>query len=105
MIAARTRNLCCTVKVRRRGRSDSSAAPPQGSRFKSFTSYVVQDLVIRPHVPHFRRERWQSPDGKIITAPLPAGVSRHFGPELRRFVLAQYRLGQVTVPRLLALVH
>jgi hypothetical protein len=27
-------------------------------------------------------------------------VDRHFGPELRRFVLAQYHQGQVTVPRL-----
>jgi hypothetical protein len=56
-------------------------------------------------VTHFRCERWQSPDGKVITAPLPAGVSGHFGPELRRFVLAQYHQGQVTVPRLLALLQ
>ena len=61
--------------------------------------------LIRPHVTHFRCERWQSPDGKVITAPLPAGVSGHFGPELRRFVLAQYHQGQVTVPRLLALLQ
>jgi hypothetical protein len=33
---------------------------------------------------------------------LPAGVIGHFGPELRRFVLAQHHQGQVTVPRLVA---
>jgi len=35
-----------------------------------------------------------------VIAPLPPGISGHFGPELRRFVLAQYHQGQVTVPRL-----
>jgi hypothetical protein len=36
----------------------------------------------------------------MVTAPLPAGIDGHFGPELRRFVLAQYHQGQMTVPRL-----
>src|ERR1700693_2367105 len=80
-------------------------APPHGSRFKGYTSFIVQDLVIRPHVVNFRRERWQTPDGEMLTAPLPAGISRHFGPELRRFVLLQYHQGQVTVPRLFALLR
>ena len=38
-------------------------------------------------------------------APLPPGVSGHFGPELCRFVLMQYHQGQVTVPRLMAMLQ
>jgi hypothetical protein len=80
-------------------------APPQGARFKGCTDYVVQDLMIRPHVVNFRCERWQTADGATMTAPLPAGISGHFGPQLRRFVLAQYHQAQVTAPRLLALLR
>src|ERR687897_1684748 len=75
---------------------------PVGSRRRGFEPFTVQHLVLTPQVILFRRERWLTPDGEEITAPLPPEVTGHFGPGVVRFVLMQHVQGQVTVERLLA---
>ncbi len=67
---------------------------PPGSVFKGHEPFVVQDLVIAAKATRYLRERWVTPDGRTILAPLPQGTAGHFGPELRRFVLVQYHQGQ-----------
>jgi hypothetical protein len=82
-----------------------AAAVPEGSRFKGHEPFLVQDLVISANATCYQRERWVTPDGRTILAPLPDGIDGHFGPELRRFVLMQYHQGQSTLPRLTALLQ
>ena len=75
-------------------------AVPEGSRFKGHEPFLVQELVISAKATCYQRERWVTPDGRTILAPLPEGIDGHSGPELRRFVLMQYHQGQSTLPRL-----
>ena len=50
----------------------------------------------------YRRERWRSPDGRNLVAPLPEGVrpESHFGATLISFIIHQYHHNHVTQPLL-----
>jgi hypothetical protein len=64
----------------------------------------VRELVISAEVVRLRRERWVTPSGTTMLAPLPAGIVGGFGPGLRRFLLVAHAQGQVTTERLVSLL-
>jgi hypothetical protein len=80
------------------------AAPPPGSRFKGYQDILVRELTLTPAVVRYRRERWATPSGETVLAPLPAGIVGGFGPGLRRFLLVAHTQGQVTTERLVAVL-
>lgn len=78
---------------------------PAGSRHKGYEEIIVQDLVLNPLVTRYRRERWQTPDGKTLTAPLDPGIVGGYGPHLHRLVVMLHYQCHVTSEKILALLN
>jgi Transposase IS66 family len=78
---------------------------PEGSTFKDFEPYVVQDLIIKNENTKYMRARYNLPGGGSVLAPFPAGIlpveGGHFGAKLVAHILDQYHQAQVTEPLLL----
>ena len=78
---------------------------PEGSRFKGYQDYSVQELEIIPKDVIYKLEVWQVPDGAIIRAILPQEVQgSHFGHKLRALLHNLYALG-MTEPGLFDLLR
>ena len=77
---------------------------PAGSRLKGYEEIIVQDVAFKPEVTLYRRERRETPDGRTVTADLPAGVVGGCGPHLHRLVLALHFHGQMTCERIVTLL-
>jgi hypothetical protein len=82
-----------------------AAAAPEGSRRKGFEDIIVQDVRFGPLTTLYRRERWETPDGRTIVAELPPGVIGGCGPHLHRLVLMLHFQGQMTCERIVTLLN
>ncbi len=79
---------------------------PEGRRFKGYEEFTSRGTLCQAQNILYRRQRWLTPDGKTIVAPLPGSVKfvgKHIDVSVYRFVLYQYY--QCHVPRPLILEH
>jgi hypothetical protein len=82
-----------------------TAPAPEGSRRKGFEDIIVQDVRFGPLTTLYRRERWETPEGRTIVAELPSGVIGGCGPHLHRLVLMLHFQGQMTCERIVTLLN
>ncbi|NCC62215.1 MAG: transposase [Verrucomicrobiae bacterium] len=79
---------------------------PTGSRFKGYSDYNVEELLIEVLKIRYRLAIYQSPTGEVLRGSLPVELrGKHFGPELIAYCLDQYHGRAVTRPQLLEQLH
>lgn len=75
---------------------------PEGSRFKGYSDFHVEELNIETIKIKYRLAVYETPSGIILRGRLPFNLNgKHFGPELIAFCLDQYHGRCVTRPELL----
>jgi hypothetical protein len=81
------------------------ADAPAGSVAVGYEDFIIQDIVLEARNIRYRRQQVRTPDGRMVLAPLPEGVSTpafpHFGPTLVGYILQQHYDNHVTQPQLL----
>ncbi|PJD95936.1 MAG: hypothetical protein CK425_07260 [Parachlamydia sp.] len=71
---------------------------PEGSRFKGYQTFDVQELNIVAQEITYKLEVWQTPTGEVLRAKIPRELQgQHFGPVLRALTTNFYAQG-VTQP-------
>ena len=67
---------------------------PDGSRFKGYQDFAIQDICLIAKEVIYKLEVWQSPSGNILRGKLPEELKRqHFGSTLRAFTANLYAQG------------
>ncbi len=88
-------------EVRRMDRSTL----PADAQFKGLEPFVVQEVVLRTDTVRYLREKWYAPStGRTYLADLPAGVSDHFGPQVKALALMLAQVSGVSEPQILTLL-
>ena len=79
---------------------------PKDVQFKGYQSVIVQEVIFRPEVILFQKEKFYSPSTQMTyLAPLPPGFTGQFGPGLKALVLQLYYQANLSEPKLLELLH
>jgi len=67
---------------------------PEGSRFKGYQSFAIQEIGLIAKEIIYKLEVWQSPIGEILRAKLPQEIQgSHYGPTLRALATNLYAQG------------
>jgi hypothetical protein len=72
---------------------------PEGSRFKGYQTFTIQEISITAKEITYKLEVWQALSGEICRGKLPKELQgQHFGPVLKAFITNLYAQG-VTQPQ------
>ena len=75
---------------------------PKDAQFKGYEEVVVQEVIFRPEVICFKKEKYYSPaEQRTYLAELPRGFGGQFGPGLKALVLELYYQAGLSEPKLL----